>query len=335
MTAARDVFWAALRWSGLEHLRLEPRAGAVVAVAMLTGRQEHADYRLRYRISCDGAWRARTVGVEVTAGGRDRALVLASDGAGTWTDGAGRRLRQVDGTIDVDIAATPFTNTLPIRRLGLPAGGTADVRAAWIRVPSLDVEPLDQRYTRLPDGEAGARWRYESPAHAFTTDLSVDADGVVVDYPPFFERAWPPPEARADLLRVVVFLVEDRGRLLLMRRSLTKDHAPGEWEPGSGRLEPGESPATAVRREAKEETGLDVEILSPIDTFRYERGVARVPTLAMTFHCRVRGGRLTLSAEHDAARWVARERVLDEAVAESFRGSIERLLAVHPASREA
>lgn len=323
----RDIFWASLRWPGLEHAHLEEGSGGVAVSATLTGRQHGTDYRLRYRIACDAAWRTRDVRIDITAAGRQRALVLHADGGGAWTDGEGRRLSGIDGAIDVDVAATPSTNTLPIRRLGRGPGEEAQVRAAWILVPSLEVSPLDQRYTCLARDGAESRWRYQSPAHGFTAELPVDADGLVVDYPPFFERAWPLPAERAGLLLVVAFFIEHEDRLLLIRRSAAKDHAPGEWEPGSGRLEAGESPLAAVVREAKEETGLDVEIVAPMDTFRFERGAARVPALGMTFHCRVTGGDLRLSDEHDAARWVPLDRVLDDEISEVFRRSLEGLLA--------
>ena len=42
---------------------------------------------------------------------------------------------------------------------------------------------------------------------------------------------------------------------------MSKDHAPGEWEPGSGRVRQGEAPLAALLREVKEETGLDVTVL--------------------------------------------------------------------------
>jgi 8-oxo-dGTP pyrophosphatase MutT (NUDIX family) len=89
-------------------------------------------------------------------------------------------------------------------------------------------------------------------------------------------------------LVVVAFLIERDGCLLMPRRSPTKDHAPGESEPGSGRVESGETPVEAVHREVLEETGLEVDVVGPVDTF----------------HCRALGGEVRISAEHDAAGWV-------------------------------
>jgi len=51
-------------------------------------------------------------------------------------------------------------------------------------------------------------------------------------------------------------VIEDaQGRVLLMRRAISKDFEALEWEPVSGRMESGESPESAVQREVFEETG--------------------------------------------------------------------------------
>jgi 8-oxo-dGTP pyrophosphatase MutT (NUDIX family) len=117
------------------------------------------------------------------------------------------------------------------------------------------------------------------------------------------------PEVFGKFLVVVAFVIERDGHILLMRRSATKDHAPGEWEVGSGRMRPGESPLEAVRREAREETGLDVEVLGLLDTFHFYRGAAREEAVGITFHCRAAPGSLKLSDEHDQARWVPLEQL--------------------------
>ena len=59
--------------------------------------------------------------------------------------------------------------------------------------------------------------------------------------------------------RVVHVLVFDaEGRLLLQKRSLTKDIAPGRWDTSvGGHISPGETVEEAAYREMSEELGLD------------------------------------------------------------------------------
>lgn len=87
--------------------------------------------------------------------------------------------------MDVDIQATPLTNTLPIRRLDPKDGESVDIRLAYIRIPDLTVAPADQRYTAL---RSGSLYRFESLESGFTADLPVDEDGFVLDYPGLFRR---------------------------------------------------------------------------------------------------------------------------------------------------
>jgi 8-oxo-dGTP diphosphatase len=116
-------------------------------------------------------------------------------------------------------------------------------------------------------------------------------------------------DVNGRFLVVVAFLIERDHHVLLLRRSMSKDHAPGEWEPGSGRVRQGEAPLAAVLREVKEETALDVTVLGPLDTFHFYRGTAREEAIGITFHCRATGGDLTLSSEHVEAKWVPFEQL--------------------------
>jgi hypothetical protein len=131
-------------------------------------------------------WVTRHVEVSaVSAAGETRRVLHAEDGR--WTvDGAARP--DLDGCLDVDIAATPLTNTFPIRRLAhLEVGEQATSGVAWVEVPALRVTRVDQTYERLADQDGLARWRYSDPLHgAFV--LSVDTDGLVVDYEGFARR---------------------------------------------------------------------------------------------------------------------------------------------------
>ena len=98
------------------------------------------------------------------------------------------------------------------------------------------------------------------------------------------------------------------GAVLLVRRAFPPRQ--GEWSLPGGRLELGESLADGVRREVREETGLEVEPGVVVDVFdrvhRDEAGRIRYHFVIVDFLCRPCGG--TLAAGDDAAdaRWVPR-----------------------------
>jgi uncharacterized protein len=90
----------------------------------------------------------------------------------------------------VDISATPFTNTLPIRRMELLPGQAYELTVAYIAVPEMETKPVRQRYTCLEVRPYGKLYRYESLSSGYTTELWVDNDGLVIDYPGVFKRVW-------------------------------------------------------------------------------------------------------------------------------------------------
>jgi hypothetical protein len=180
----RVVRWAPLRWFGAEHLRLRAGADGITAESAVVAELEGRPFALRYRLRCDPAWRVREV--EASLVGEPARVVLLADGEGGWADGDGRPLDHLAGCIDLDIAVTPFTNTLPIRRLGLGPGERRDLRVAYLAPPDLAVTAVDQRYTCL---EPGRLYRYEGFPSGFVADLAVDPDGLVLDYPGVWRRA--------------------------------------------------------------------------------------------------------------------------------------------------
>jgi hypothetical protein len=86
---------------------------------------------------------------------------------------------EVMGCIDIDLNFSPSTNLLPIRRLKLAVGESAEVNAAWLRFPSFRLERLTQQYHRLAENI----YRYESAGGQFVAELTVDPSGFVLDYP--------------------------------------------------------------------------------------------------------------------------------------------------------
>ncbi len=91
----------------------------------------------------------------------------------------------------MDISETPFTNSLPIRKLALAPGESAEISVAYFDGTELQPWPEPQRYTCLQKGEGSGLYRFLSLDGGFTAELPVDADGLVLDYPGLFNRAFP------------------------------------------------------------------------------------------------------------------------------------------------
>jgi hypothetical protein len=135
-----------------------------------------------YEIQCDENWLTHRVQVERTIGSDVKTLSLSVESRGAWRS-SGQELHETRGCDDVDLAVTPATNTLPIRRLSLQVGSSESVIAAWVKFPELTIQPLSQRYTRL----AKDRYRYESNT-GFSAEIAVDDLGLVTTYPGGWER---------------------------------------------------------------------------------------------------------------------------------------------------
>lgn len=168
----------ALEEPGTEWLTLLSTPDGYRAEGRFEGRWNGQPATGRYTLALRHDWRVAKV--EVLWQGRS--LALETDGVGNWS-GPDGPLPELAGCLDVDIAWTPFTNTLPIRRMG----ETGETRAVYIAPPGLVPKAAHQRYTRL--GEA--LWRYESLTSGYTNEITVDGHGLVVEYPGLFLRSAP------------------------------------------------------------------------------------------------------------------------------------------------
>jgi 8-oxo-dGTP pyrophosphatase MutT (NUDIX family) len=101
----------------------------------------------------------------------------------------------------------------------------------------------------------------------------------------------------------VCALVRKDGKVLAMRRALTKDASPGIWEAVSGRMEPGEDPLEAVHREIREETGLVVRV-DPRPWSAHGSRRAGLPMLIVYYVADWISGEVAMSDEHDAWEWL-------------------------------
>ena len=185
--AVRVAAWERVDGAGHSLGRLEslPAGWRCHGVEVLAGPAELLS--CWFRVELDEGWHTREVVAGAVDGAGERTLALSADDRCRWTvDGTHRP--DLDGCLDVDVAATPLTNTFPIRRLGaLAPGDRATLSVAWVEVPDLHVVRVEQTYRRLPDSDGLPTWEYQDPQHGPFV-LTVDADGLAVSYEGFARR---------------------------------------------------------------------------------------------------------------------------------------------------
>src|SRR3954464_5859092 len=92
-------------------------------------------------------------------------------------------------------------------------------------------------------------------------------------------------------------LIHDGHILLLLNER-------GEWDLPGGRPDPGEDHHAALKREVREEAGLDVDVGAALDEYLFEVLPGRFVQIE-AFACRLIGTNdVTLSHEHEDVRWV-------------------------------
>lgn len=192
---AQHVIWSDLGdGPGMEHLKLTRDEEGYLADGIYVGRNnDTTPYRLHYLIRIDPNWQmvsARLHLIDGPDGSND--LSLTVDENCNWRNEAGESLPSLAGCHEIDIYATPFTNTLPIRRLGLAAGESAEISVGYIDAPNLEPRPVRQRYHCVrPFGPDTGTYRYEALFRAGSAvEIEVDSDGLVIDYPGCFNRVW-------------------------------------------------------------------------------------------------------------------------------------------------
>lgn len=156
-------------------------------------------YSCQYTLATDERWATLSLEIQTEGAGwarslrltrkstRDEWKVRASEtGSLAGSPAGGEYPERIVDALDVDIAFSPLTNTLPIRRLDLlkqPVGSEFELNVAFVELPSLAVINNTQRYAVAGAGQIGYR------SGDYRVRIAVDSEGFVTDYPGLATRA--------------------------------------------------------------------------------------------------------------------------------------------------
>ncbi|MGI6177556.1 MAG: 8-oxo-dGTP diphosphatase MutT [Eubacterium sp.] len=104
--------------------------------------------------------------------------------------------------------------------------------------------------------------------------------------------------------KVVAAVIVDDGRIFATQRG--HGEFKDGWEFPGGKIEPGETPQQALKREIREELDTEIEVGDLLKAVEYD-----YPNFHLSmqcFICSVKSGHLTLK-EHEAAKWLTVEQI--------------------------
>jgi ADP-ribose pyrophosphatase YjhB (NUDIX family) len=128
---------------------------------------------------------------------------------------------------------------------------------------------------------------------------------------------------------VGALIIDNEERILLVERG----HEPlkGYWSLPGGAVETGERLEDALRREVREETGLQVEIVHLIEVFERimpgEGGQTEYHYILMDYICRPIGGTLAASDDASRAAWFSQDELGSLKITEGTPGVIGKAFA--------
>lgn len=110
------------------------------------------------------------------------------------------------------------------------------------------------------------------------------------------------------VVAAVIKAVDETGQPIIFATQRGYGDLKGGWEFPGGKIEEGETPQEALKREIVEELDTEVAVGQLIDTIEYD-----YPTFHLSmdcFWCEIIKGNLVLK-EHEAAKWLTKEQLRD------------------------
>jgi len=178
----RKITWEGLEYRSLENCTLTETDNGISVTSVITGQVNNQAIKILYKILTDTLWATYFVEINVILGGYKKTILLEKK-VSYWLVNNTIDHRFND-CVDIDISLTPFTNTLPIRRLVFNGQLSNRIEVIYIDIIADMIMPVRQYYTKISDSV----YLYENEKSTFKAELKTDSYGLVIEYPKLFRE---------------------------------------------------------------------------------------------------------------------------------------------------
>jgi hypothetical protein len=185
MNMQKNILWTGIEYHSLENCILTITDKGSEINSTIIGAYANQLYRIEYRITTNQYWETTFFEIKSQLDNAFEIINFRKEGRESWQVN-GQPDGKFNGCIDIDISLTPFTNTLPIKRLHLSEKEGDQIKVLYVDVLDRKIMPVQQKYTKLSQTD----YKYENVPNDFESVISVDDLGLVVNYPGLFKRIY-------------------------------------------------------------------------------------------------------------------------------------------------
>ena len=173
--------WQAADGHGFEGARVHYGTGkAFRSLGRIVRADPDGDWTASYRLVVREDGTVERASLTSATAEKERHLTLNRTEDGFWLIDTGQGGTRTDfgGAVDIDLATSALFNALPVRRLGLQnEAGEQTLPVVYVSLPTLEPQVVQQGYRTVTPGSVEFTW------DDFSAELTLDADGVPVEYP--------------------------------------------------------------------------------------------------------------------------------------------------------
>jgi hypothetical protein len=178
-----NILWTGREYYSLENCLINTTNNGSEINSVIVGKYDRKIYRVEYTIRTNQYWETVFFEIMCRQNNISDHFKFEGDGKGNWFTN-GKKSEQFAGCVDIDIPLTPFTNSLPIKRLDLANHDQKEIKVIYLDLLEKETKPVRQKYLRLSETE----YHYENVPNDFEATITVDESGFVIDYPSLFMR---------------------------------------------------------------------------------------------------------------------------------------------------
>lgn len=173
--------WLGIDSISVEHFTNIEKEGSFHCKGELVGNKNNRIYGVEYQVVTTSNWETRFFDIRCQEG--HRYFQLSGHKLNDQWIIDEQEYPHFKECLDIDIALTPFTNTLPINRLNMAIGESKIIPVLYINPLEENFTLVQQEYTKLSENT----YHYKNIWSDFEATITLDAEGFVTEYPGLFK----------------------------------------------------------------------------------------------------------------------------------------------------